>query len=430
MRHASSPAPSHASPQLKRNLTLFDATALALGAIIGAGIFVISGVATGLAGPGVVLSIVIAGGVAAFTAYGYVKLSVKYPEEGSIYAFATHAMTRRVGFVAGWLWIFENVVAGATVSLGLATYARVLLPVLPLLPVAWAAVIILGVLNFVGLKQSSILNGALVTLKLSVLALFIALGFVHFNGGLYHPFLPQGWTGVLKGSALVFFAFIGFGRATTAAEEIQDPERTLPRSIVTALVLAGIVYVLVGVVTAGILPYQDLGASASPLAQAADQGIHLHWLAILVSVAAVAATTSVLLTTLIGVSRVTYAMARAGELPRAFARLHRRFDTPYLAVTVTATAMLVVSMAGNLQGIAGITNFGSLAVYGIVNLSALLVMRRSKAWFAVTVALLGFLSCAALLLFLPPVAWAVGSAWILTGLAYDRIWNRKTRRAA
>src|SRR5574340_475066 len=165
--------------QLKRNLSLFDATALAIGAIVGAGIFVISGVAAGLAGPAVILSIIIAGVVSSFTAYSFVRLSSKIVEEGGPYVYAKIVLSPFAGFIPGWLWLFANIVAGATVSLGLASYVVSLLPILPIIPVAISSILVLVVLNIVGIKQSSIFNAVLVILKLSALALFIVLGFSH-----------------------------------------------------------------------------------------------------------------------------------------------------------------------------------------------------------------------------------------------------------
>ena len=411
------------TPAFKRSLTLFDATALAIGAIVGAGIFVISGVASGLAGPAVSLSIIIAGIVSSFTAFSYTRLASKFPEEGGIYVYARKTISPFSGFITGWLWIFENIVAGATVSIGLASYVVILFPKTPLIPVAISAVLVLTLVNMTGIKQSSIFNAILVLLKLSALFLFIIIGFFHLDFSLYKPFFPTGVRGVLNGAALIFFAFIGFGRPTTATEEIKDPETTVPRSIILSLALSTIVYILVGVISVGLIPYQELSASGSPLADAAEYGIKTHWLGLFVSFAAIIATISVILTTLIGVSRVSFAMARDKDLPTFLCRIHKKYYTPYLAVFITGIVTAILPIFSGLKQAASVTNFGSLFVYGMVNLSAIMLSKnesrpRVKEFLYIGIPLLGLFSCVALLLFLNLQAWLIGFIWIIVGIIY------------
>ncbi len=413
--------------RLKRSLNFFDATALAIGAIIGAGIFVISGVATGLAGPAVILSILIAGAISALTAYSYVRLSQKYSQEGSLYVYAEKTISPFSGFITGWIWIFENMVAAAAVSLGLGSYVTALYPQFSSVYVAVFAVVLLTLINLVGIKMSSVFNGILVVLKIIALTLFIVIGFSHLDFSLYHPFMPLGINGVLNGAALIFFAFIGFGRPSSAAEEIKDPKKTVPNSIILALLLSAVIYVLVGIVTVGLIPYQQMAASASPIADAVDYGIKISWLKVLVSFAAIIATMSVLLTTLIGVSRVSFAMARNNSLPQIFNRIHKKFKTPYAAVLITGFVAAVLPFFGSLKQIATVTNFGSLFAYAMVNLSAIMLLRKEKVRFKdhpvkktihVLVPLLGFISCVGLTFYLDLTAWIIGTAWILVGAAY------------
>lgn len=416
-------------PRLKRSLTLFDATALAIGAIVGAGIFVISGVASGLAGPAVIISIIIAGIVSSFTAFSYTRLSSRFAEEGSIYVYAKKTISPFSGFITGWLWIFENIVAGATVSIGLASYVATLIPTIPLVPVATAAVLVLTAINLIGIKQSSIFNAILVILKLSALFLFIIIGFFHLDLSLYQPFMPNGIRGVLNGAALIFFAYIGFGRPTTAAEEIEDPKRTVSRSIIISLALSAVVYLLVGIVSVGLIPYQELAASGSPLADATEYGIRIHWLRYFVSFAAIVATMSVLLTTLIGVSRVSFAMARDGVLPAFLSRIHAKYNTPYMAIIVAGVVMAILPFFGSLKQTASVTNFGSLTVYGMVNLSAMMLLRTRqnsilKDIIHAIIPMLGLISCIGLLLFLNYESWIIGASWIAIGIIYFVIRKR------
>lgn len=418
------------SPHLKRTLSLFDATALAIGAIIGAGIFVISGVASGLAGPAVILSIVIAGIVSSFTAYSFVKLSSKFVEEGGPYVYAKRVVSRFAGFITGWLWLFANLVAGATVSLGLASYVVSLFPQMSIIPIAVSSVLILTTINIFGIKQSSIFNAVLVLLKLSALALFIVIGFSHLSLSFYEPFMPNGIQGVLSSAALIFFAYTGFGRPATTAEEIKDPKHNIPRSIVLALVLTSIVYVLVGIVSVGLMPYQKLANSGSPLTDAIDYGIKIYWLKILVSFAAIVATVSVLLTTVIGVSRVSFAMARDDLLPQFLGKMHKKFSTPYISILITGITMAILPIFGGLKETANVTNFGSLTVYAIVNLCAVILIlreRKKQRFIMVVLPLFGLTSCLFLLYFLHPISWLIGISWICVGILYFMIRKSHTR---
>lgn len=416
--------------QLKRNLNLFDATALAIGAIVGAGIFVISGVAAGLAGPAVILAIIIAGIVSSFTAYSFVRLASRFVEEGGPYVYAKNTISRFAGFITGWLWLFANIVAGATVSLGLASYVVSLFPIIPLIPIAISSILVLAVLNVVGIKQSSIFNAVLVVLKLLALALFVIIGFSHLNFSLYEPFSPNGIKGVLSSAALIFFAYTGFGRPSTASEEIKDPKHTIPRSIVLALVLSSIVYILVGIVSTGLIPYQKVANSGSPITDAIEYGIKIYWLKIFVSFAAIVATVSVLLTTIIGVSRVSFAMARDSLLPKFFSKMHKKFSTPYLAILITGIVMATLPLFGNLQQTANVTNFGSLLVYGIVNFTAAVIIVKDPQKlrrYLVIIPVLGLVSCAALLYFLTPTSWMIGMIWIGIGCIYYVILKRYSK---
>lgn len=416
-------------PKLKRSLSLFDATALAIGAIIGAGIFVISGVASGLAGPAVILSIIIAGIVSSLTAFSYAKLSSRFAEEGSIYVYAKKTISPFSGFITGWLWIFENIVAGATVSIGLASYLVSLFPQFSLVPVAMSAALILTLVNLIGIKQSSIFNAILVLLKISVLLLFVIIGFFHLNFSFYQPFMPNGIVGVLNGAALIFFAYIGFGRPATAAEEIENPKKTVPHSIILSLILSTIVYILVGIVSVGLIPYQKLASSGSPITDAVEYGIKIYWLKLFVSFAAIIATLSVLLTTLIGVSRVSFAMARDKALPKFLNKIHRKFGTPYIAIIITGIITAILPIFGSLKQMASVTNFGSLFVYAMVNFSAIMLLKKEikskvKNFFYIVISFLGLISCITLLFFLNFESWLIGISWITIGVIYF-IFNKK-----
>ena len=407
--------------KLKRSLSLFDATTLNIGAIIGAGIFVILGVATGAAGPAVVLSVVVSGVVAGFTAFSFVRLSSQMAETGSQYVFAKRMISPFAGFITGWVWFFENMIAGGVLSIGLASYVVSLFPSVPLLFIAALAPILLTAVNVFGIKESSLLNIMLVALKISALALIIALAFIpmsRINLSLYQPFMPNGWQGVLSGAALIFFAYIGFGRAATAAEEIKNPKRNVPLSIIYALIVSAILYFLTSLVTVGLVDYKLLAVSNSPLADTVKYGIGVIWLEVLVSVAAVAAATSVLLATIIGVSRMMFAMSRDNALPSPLSKLHPKFGTPHIALILAGVAMALLPFLGTLRQIASVTNFGALFIYSMINTSAIMLLRKDNPKKKMIFPILGLASCIGLLFFIEWYAWVVGVAWIIMGALY------------
>ena len=257
------------SMELKRTLNLFDATSIGIGAIIGAGIFVVLGVAIGYAGPAVIASMVIAAAVASFTAFSFAELGSAVPKQGGVYEFAYEIVSPLVGFVVGCLWLFGQIVAGAAISLGFAGYLVAIFPFLPLKVVAVLAASILAALNLVGTKQSATVNNMLVLAKIAVLCLFIGTGIYRIDLHNYSQFAPNGFFGILQGAGFIFFAYLGFGRIAALGEEVRDPGRTLPLAILLALGSCVIIYVLTGLVATGLRDYRVLAGSGSPIADAA-----------------------------------------------------------------------------------------------------------------------------------------------------------------
>jgi APA family basic amino acid/polyamine antiporter len=401
---------------------------LNIGAIIGAGIFVLLGVAAAAAGPAVILSVIIGGFVAGFTAFSFVKLSSHVAESGSQYIFVKKMISPFAGFITGWVWFFENMIAGGVLSLGLANYVVTLFPNIPLLFVAAFAPILLMIVNVMGIKESSLLNAFLVVLKISVLLLLVILAFIptsRLHPEFYQPFMPNGWEGVLSGAALIFFAYIGFGRAATAAEEIKNPEKNVPLSIIYALAMSIILYLLTSIVTVGLIGYKKLADSSSPLADTIKYGLNFTWLEILVSIAAIAATASVLLATIIGVSRMMFAMSRDNVLSNSLSKLHPKFGTPYLTIIVAGVVMATLPFLGTLRQIASVTNFGALFIYSMINASAIVLLRKKKSKETI-IPISGLGVCLALMLFLDWYAWIIGIIWIIAGVLYYFIKRRNS----
>ncbi len=416
---------------LKRTLNLLDATSIGIGAIIGAGIFVVLGIAIGYAGPSVIFSIIIAGVVASFTAFSFAELGSAIPKEGGAYAYAKELLSPFAGFVVGCLFIFAQIVAGAAISIGFASYFVALVPILPVKTVAIAAAMILTGLNLVGIKQSTTVNNILVIIKIAILTLFISFGIFHTNPQNYIEMSPNGLLGTLQGAGFIFFAYLGFGRISTLGEEVKKPERTLPLAILIALVVSIVLYVLTGFTATGLVDYHLLAQSGSPLAIAANATGNLTLVAA-VSLGALIATTSVLLTNLIGLSRVSYAMARDGQLPKAVAKVSSKFGTPYVSILMMGALLIVLTSILDLRQSAAITSFALLTVHTIVNISAIKLRKKLpnstgfKMPFYPLIPVLGFGACIVLMFSLPPEAWVVGTIVIVISAILYQLKKRQS----
>lgn len=399
---------------LKRTLNLFDAASIGIGAIIGAGIFVVSGIAIGYAGPAIVISMIIAGLVASFTAYSFAELGAAIPKEGGVYAFTYEVISPSGGFVIGCVWLFGQIVAGAAISLGLASYCVALIPFFSLKFVAVSAAATLTLLNILGMKQSTFVNNILVVTKIAILIFFITVGLGRISLQNYSPFLPNGFAGVLQGAAFIFFAYLGFGRIATVAEEVKTPQRTLPLSILLALATSMILYALTGFTAVGLLNYRTLANSGSPIADAAGM-TGSQSAVFLISIGALIATASVLLTSLLGLSRVSFAMARNGQIPKFMTKLHPKFGTPYVSILIMGAVMVPLVLFADLRQTAAISSFSLLFTHVFLNYSAIKLRKKIpdaktfKAPFYPLTASLGLVSCLILMFSLPIESWIVGA---------------------
>jgi APA family basic amino acid/polyamine antiporter len=399
---------------LKRTLNLLDATSVGIGAIIGAGIFVVLGIAIGYAGPSIIISIIIAGIVASFTAFSFAELGSAIPKEGGAYEFAFELISPFAGFVVGCLWLFAQIVAGAAISLGFASYFVAIFPTLSIKTVAVVAALTLTGLNLIGIKQSATVNNILVIIKIAVLCLFIGFGMLQIHPQNFSQFSPNGVFGVLQGAGFIFFAYLGFGRIAALGEEVKNPERNLPLSVLIALTVSVIIYVLTGLTATGLQDYRILAQSGSPIAEAAKAMGNFTVVAA-VSFGALIATVSVLLTNLIGLSRVAFAMARNGQLPKSVAKVSSRFGTPYISILAMGALLTILAFALDLKQTVAITSFAILSTHLIVNLSAIRLRKKmpSSTKFRVPfyplIPSLGLLSCIILMFSLPLESWIVAA---------------------
>lgn len=401
--------------RLQSSLSLLDATALGLGAIIGGGIFIVIGIVAGLAGPALVLSILLAGLVSLLTALSFAGLAAWRTVEGGVYEFSRRLLSPAAGFLAGWMWLVSNLFSGAAVALGFAHYLAALVPGLNYR--AAAVILCAGFtgLNYAGIKHSAALNNVLVLIKVGALLVFVAAGLAFVRGPNFTPFLRSG-PGVFRGAYFIFFAFAGFARITIVAEEVREARKNVPRAIMLALGISTLVYIVVVTVAVGLAGSAALAGSNSPLATAIAV-TRRPALVAAVSVGGMVATASVLLTSILGVSRMAFAMARNGDLPVFLSGRHPVSDTPRPAVLAAGGLMLLAALTVNLAGVVAVSAFASLFYYSLANLSACRLKGRDpegRRGLPIAAFLLGLL----LLVFMDAAALRIGTASLAAGAAF------------
>ncbi|RJQ52850.1 MAG: amino acid permease [Actinobacteria bacterium] len=407
-------------PRLKRSLGLADAVGIGLGAIIGAGVFVAIAPAVGAAGSLALAGVVVAGLVALFNALSAAQLAAAYPVSGATYAYGRIVVSQFAGFISGWIFVFAAIAADSAISLTFATYLGFLLPAVP--PRLFAVLLALAAtgLNYWGLRYSARVNTVLVIAKVAVLGVFVAAGAFFFRPERLQ-LSPASIPDVLQAAAILFFAYTGYARIATLGEEVRDPERNIPRAILAALGLSGGLYLGVLLVALGLLGPARLAASAAPLASAAIvTGITPS--AYLVAAGALLSTSTVLLTDLLGISRVVFAMARDGELPPWLAGLNRR-SNPGRAILLSGAVVIVLAGLFPLTRLVEAGSFGLLVYYALTNLAAILLSEERRRYHRIWAAA-GLVSCLGLALFLSPQTIVLGMLVIGLGALYFRVRRR------
>jgi APA family basic amino acid/polyamine antiporter len=416
--------------RLKRSLSLLDATAISVGAIIGGGIFVVTGIAAGLAGSALVVSMLVAALIAFFTALSFAELTAWQPVEGSVYEYVRQVISPFSGFLTGWMWMVSNTFTGAAVSLGFAYYLTATFPNLPANVVAAVLCLALTALNFFGVRKSARLNTVLVIAKLLILGFFVVFGAFSANSANFAPFEPLN-SGVLYGAYFIFFAYTGFARAAVVAEEVKDAKYNVPRALLLSLGVSTIIYVLVGIVAVGLVGSTELAGSNSPLAEAISatgSSIAVQ----VVSFGGLLATASVLLTAVLGVSRMAYSMARRGDLPQVLAKVNQKFCTPYYSIWAVGILMALLVLFFDLTGVVAVSTFGALFYYALTNASAL-KLRTEKRRYHKLIPIVGLGTCIVLLvfvLFVATQAWIVGGICLIAGAVYYRAKKQVAKRTA
>jgi len=440
---------------LKRALHAWDLTLLGIGAIVGAGIFVLTGVAAAkYSGPAITLSFVISGFACAMAALCYAEFAAMIPIAGSAYSYSYATMGELVGWIIGWDLVLEYAVGAAAVAVGWSGYLGVIMAGMGIhlpyalthapgaggmidLPALLVVLLISGVL-YVGISESARLNSIIVVIKLFAIAVVIVGGAFFVRPANWSPFVPFGWSGVMKGAAVIFFAYIGFDAVSTAAEEVVEPNRDLPIGILASLFVCTVLYIAVAAVLTGMVPAHLIDVKA-PLASAfVLRGV--NFVAWIVSFGAVAGLTSVLLVLLLGQSRIFYAISRDGLLPGAFGKVHPRFRTPYIPTTLTGIVVGLTAAFLPIQEIAELTNIGTLFAFVLVCLGVWILRRLEPSLrrpfrtpLVPVVPILGVVFCAFLMASLPGVTWIRFFVWMMAGgviyFSYGRFHSRVAAEA-
>jgi len=473
---------------LKRSLGAVDLIMLAIGAVIGAGIFgSIGSAAAGQigpngevirygAGPALVVSFIFLGACCALAGLCYAELASMIPQAGSAYAYSYATLGELVAWIIGWDLILEYAVGNVAVAISWADYFKSLLsgwvdlpawlttgyrtsllsadpavrglldsaphvagiPILINVP-AFAIVMLITWLLLLGARESATANNFMVAVKLIVLAIFIIGGATHINTANYHPFAPHGFTGIGNGAAIVFFAYIGFDAISTAAEETRNPQRNLPIGILGGLAVCTLIYIIIGGVLTGMVPAAELGKSADPLAYALN-ATGLQALAKVVAFGAIFSMSAVLLVFQYGQPRIFFAMARDGLLPRWAAKVSAKTHIPYVTTLITGVFVAVWALIGDAAETYDLTNIGTLFAFILVCIGVIVLRytdpnraRPFRVPFVHIVGLLGASLCVYLMANLPRLAWVRFLWWLLIGLAFYFVYgfrNSRLRKAA
>jgi APA family basic amino acid/polyamine antiporter len=426
---------------LRRSMSLTQLTALSIGATLGTGIFVILGQAVPLAGPAVVLSFLLAAVTALFSALSYAELAGTIPVSGSSYSYTYATMGELVAWVCGWCLMLEYGVSVAAVAVGWGAYLNDLLEgtVGAVLPDALASppgdggvfnlpavlvVLIAMALLVRGTSESAAVNTVMVVIKVGVLLFFCAVAFTAFRAGNLTPFVPLGIAGVNAAASQVFFSYIGFDAASTAGDEARDARRDLPRAIMLSLLVVTVVYCLVALAGVGAVPWQSFTDSDAALADVLATATGQTWSAVLLSIGAVVAIASVVLTVLYGQTRILYAMSLDGLVPRVFSRVSPRRRVPVANTLIVGALIALLAGLVPLGELANATSIGTLFAFALVNVGVVLLRRRRPdltrsfrtPLFPLT-PVLGVLFCVLLMIGLGTATWLVFLGWMLLGLA-------------
>ena len=437
--------------KLRRNLGTFDVIVLGVGAMVGAGIFVLTGQAAATeAGPSITLSFAVAGVVCALAALCYAELASMVPVAGSAYTYTFATLGQLIAFIIGWDLVLEFTIGASAVAVGFAGYLNALLDQVfgVTLPDAITAppgdggtvnvfaiglVLFVGLLLIRGIGMTAKATITFVAITIAVLLLVLAVGVTDVDTGNWDPYFPFGFSGVVGGAALVFFAYIGFDIVATTAEESKTPSRSMPLGIIGSLAIVTVLYVLVSGVLTGIAPFGDLGGDA-PIADA-FKDLGKDWIAAIVYVGALAATLKTVMLLMLGQTRVAFAMSRDRLIPERLGRTHERFGTPHKLTMITIVVVALMAGFVPLSTLAELVNIGTLFAFMLVAAGVLYLRsadpgreRPFRTPLSPAIPLLAIAGCIYLAVTLPADTWIRFSVWMVLGLVVYVLYARGSSR--
>jgi basic amino acid/polyamine antiporter, APA family len=437
--------------RLKRDLTAWDLTLLGIGAIIGTGIFVLTGTGAVTAGPALVISFILAAVACGLAALSYAEFASLVPVSGSVYTYSYATLGELIAWIIGWDLVLEYLFAVSSVSVGWSGYFQSLLAGFGIqLPEALTAApgvpnksgifnlpafMIVMIITFLlsrGIRESKKVNNLMVIIKILVVLLFIGVGFKYVKPAHWTPFAPFGFHGIFQAAALVFFAYVGFDAVAAAAEETRNPKKDLPKGLLFSLGICTVLYVIVTLIMTGIVPYKQFNLNLDHPVSLALEVAGQNWVAGIVDVGAIMGMTTVILVMLYGQTRIFFSMSRDGLLPKIFSKVHPKYKTPYNSTWVLGTIAAFIGALLPLDKLAELVNIGTLSAFALVSIGVIVLRYTQpnlpRAFRCPGVPFLpglAVIACFFLMSQLKLITWAAFLIWLGIGLIVYFTYSRK-----